>query len=53
MGNIQQRAGGVIIRVGGNSQETAVLVDQTSDGLVLEKDLSSTFNPVRISILHI
>jgi len=53
MGNIQQRAGGVTIRVGGNSQETAVLVDETSDGRILEKDLSSVSNPVRFLNLHI
>jgi len=53
MGNIQQRAGGVTIRVGGNSQETAVLVNQTSDGRILEKDPSGFSNPVRFSSLHI
>jgi len=39
-----------MIRIGGNSQETAVLVDQTSDSRVLEKD-SSTSNDVCFSTL--
>ena len=47
MANIQQRAGAVTIRVGGNSQETAVLVSQIPNGHILEKDLSSVSNPVR------
>lgn len=47
MGNIQQRAGRVVIRVGGNTQETAVLVDSTPDGRILEKDLTRISNPVR------
>jgi hypothetical protein len=47
MGNIQQRAGKVVIRVGGNTQETAVLVDSTPDGRILEKDLTRISNPVR------
>jgi hypothetical protein len=44
MANIQQRAGAVTIRVGGNSQEAAVLVNQTSDGQILKKDLLSIAN---------
>lgn len=47
MANIQQRAGRVVIRVGGNTQETAVLVDSTPDGKILEKDLTRISNPVR------
>ena len=39
-----------MIRIGGNSQGSAVLV-QTSDGRVLEKDLFSTSNPIRFSTL--
>lgn len=37
MANIQQRAGHVKVRIGGNTQETAVLVDSTPDGKVIEK----------------
>ncbi|KAF8994923.1 hypothetical protein BDQ17DRAFT_1430785 [Cyathus striatus] len=40
MANLQQRGGKVQVRVGGNTQETAVLVDSTPDGKILEKDLS-------------
>lgn len=36
MANIQQRAGHVKVRIGGNTQETAVLVDSTPDGKVIE-----------------
>ena len=43
MGNIQQRADHSCGR------ETAVLVDQTSNGLIPEKDLFSVANPVRFS----
>jgi len=48
MSNIQQRAGAVVVRVGGNTQETAVLVDSTPDGRILEKDHRGSSNPVRI-----
>jgi len=46
MANIQQRVGKVNVRVGGNTQETAVLVSQTPDGKILEKDTINTSNPV-------
>lgn len=51
MANIQQRAGRVNIRVGGNTQETAVLVDSTPDGRILEKDISGVSNPVRSAVI--
>ncbi|KAG6810056.1 hypothetical protein H0H92_013528 [Tricholoma furcatifolium] len=47
MANIQQRAGQVNIRVGGNTQETAVLVDSTPDGRILEKDINGASNPTQ------
>ncbi|KAF5376683.1 hypothetical protein D9615_007846 [Tricholomella constricta] len=47
MANIQQRAGRVNIRVGGNTQETAVLVDSTPDGRILEKDITGASNPTQ------
>lgn len=46
MANIKDRAGAVHIRVGGNTQETATLVDSLPDGLILEKDNEDTNNPV-------
>lgn len=46
MANLQQRSGEVLIRVGGNTQDTAVLVPSTPDGLILEKDLAGVTNPV-------
>jgi hypothetical protein len=47
MANIQERAGSVMVRVGGNTQEQATLVASTSDGRILEKDKKGSFNPVR------
>lgn len=46
MANLAQRAGGVQIRVGGNTQETATLVPSTPDGRILEKNLTGVSNPV-------
>ncbi|KAJ7671734.1 hypothetical protein B0H17DRAFT_1162094 [Mycena rosella] len=40
MANIQQRAGSVMIRVGGNTQESAKLVDELPDGRILAKNLT-------------
>ncbi|TFK36088.1 hypothetical protein BDQ12DRAFT_737177 [Crucibulum laeve] len=45
MANLQQRSGHVQIRVGGNTQETATLVDSIADGRILEKDIASASNP--------
>ncbi|KAG5640479.1 hypothetical protein DXG03_008374 [Asterophora parasitica] len=47
MANIQQRAGRVNIRVGGNTQETAVMVASTPDGRILEKDVNGASNPTQ------
>ncbi|KAF8816878.1 hypothetical protein BYT27DRAFT_7127069 [Phlegmacium glaucopus] len=47
MANLQQRSGAIDIRVGGNTQETAVLVPSTPDGRILEKDLSGVSNPTQ------
>ncbi|KJA16300.1 glycoside hydrolase family 79 protein [Hypholoma sublateritium FD-334 SS-4] len=41
MANLQQRTGRIHVRVGGNTQETATLVESTSDGKILEKDLTA------------
>jgi hypothetical protein len=51
MANLQQRGGQVLIRVGGNTQETAVLVPSTPDGLIIEKDHAGVTNPVRLFLL--
>lgn len=48
MGNLAKRGGKVQIRIGGNTQETAVLVDSLEDGKAIEKDKSRSYNPVRI-----
>ncbi|KAJ7117214.1 glycoside hydrolase family 79 protein [Mycena crocata] len=40
MANIQQRAGSVMVRVGGNTQEAATLVDTLDNGRILEKNLT-------------
>ena len=47
MSIIAERAGGVHIRVGGNTQETAYMVDSLPDGKILEKDKEDATNPVR------
>ena len=48
MSHVIERAGHVNIRVGGNTQETAVLVDSLADGKMLEKDKQASSNPVRL-----
>ncbi|KAJ7478241.1 hypothetical protein FB451DRAFT_1556993 [Mycena latifolia] len=40
MANLQQRAGSVMVRVGGNTQESATLVDALDNGRILEKNLT-------------
>ncbi|EDR09602.1 glycoside hydrolase family 79 protein [Laccaria bicolor S238N-H82] len=47
MANLAQRVGRVTIRVGGNTQETAVLVPSTPDGKILEKDIAGASNPTQ------
>lgn len=49
MSIMAQRAGQVVIRVGGNSQETATLVDSLADGKAIEKDKADSTNPVSTS----
>ena len=51
MANLQQRTGRINIRVGGNTQETATLVNSTADGRILEKDLQNVSNPVRATCI--
>ncbi|KAI9451263.1 hypothetical protein BJY52DRAFT_123356 [Lactarius psammicola] len=45
MGNIKQRAGWVQVRIGGNTQESAELVQSLPNGTILAKDLTNSFNP--------
>ncbi|KAF8644981.1 hypothetical protein AX16_008155 [Volvariella volvacea WC 439] len=47
MANLQQRSGHVLIRVGGNTQDFAVLVDSLPDGQMIEKDVSGVSNPTQ------
>ena len=53
MSIISQRAGRVNVRVGGNTQETATLVESLADGKALEKDKTDTTNPVRNALNHL
>lgn len=48
MANIAQRSGAVHIRVGGNTQERAALVDSLPNGRILMKDKTNVTNPVRL-----
>jgi len=47
LANLAKRAGTVRIRVGGNTQETAVLVPATESGRILEKDVDGLSNPTQ------
>lgn len=46
MSLLAERSGEVIIRVGGNTQDYATMVDSTSDGRVIEKQGIDPNNPV-------
>lgn len=46
MALIQQRAGRVHIRVGGNTQETATLVDSLPNNRIMQKEQTDMNNPV-------
>jgi hypothetical protein len=37
MANLEERAGGVVIRLGGNTQEYAAMVDSIPNGLTFSK----------------
>jgi hypothetical protein len=47
MANLKQRSGQVNIRVGGNTQEAAKLVDSLANGTILQKDKENTSNPTQ------
>ncbi len=46
MANLKKRGGRVNVRVGGNTQETAVLVDSLDGGRMIHKDVENVSNPV-------
>lgn len=46
MAQITERSGHVNVRVGGNSQDSATLVDSLPNGVVLMKDKGNTTSPV-------
>ncbi|KAH9976639.1 hypothetical protein BGW80DRAFT_1289584 [Lactifluus volemus] len=45
MANIKERAGSVQVRIGGNTQESAQLVQRLPNGTILAKDTSNISNP--------
>ena len=47
MSIIAEKAGAVHVRVGGNTQETAFVVDSLPDGGIIEKNKEDASNPVR------
>ncbi|TBU60021.1 hypothetical protein BD310DRAFT_357271 [Dichomitus squalens] len=49
LATVADRAGRVRIRVGGNTQETATLVDSLPDNEMIAKDKTDATNPVRCS----
>lgn len=53
MSNIAERAGEVHVRCGGNTQESAVMVESNPNGLMIDKDYSSVSGTVRHSCIHI
>ena len=50
MAYLKDRAGSVYIRVGGNTQESASLVDSLPNNAILSKDNADTDNPVRLHL---
>jgi hypothetical protein len=46
MSIVKERAGRVNIRIGGNSQEEAALVQSLADGKIIEKDQATISDPV-------
>jgi hypothetical protein len=46
LSNVAQRGGAVHVRVGGNTQEKAVVVPSLADGKILEKDYSAVSGTV-------
>lgn len=55
MANIQERAGSVLVRLGGNTQEYAVMVDALPDGHTIAKQkaaIQQTVRRVLLSLSH-
>ena len=52
MSNLVRRAGRVNVRVGGNTQETAVMVQNTTSGRLLQKDYNNTLGTVSRCFLN-
>ena len=52
MSLIVERAGSVHIRVGGNTQEDAYIVDSLADGKILEKGPKDPSVPVRLMLYN-
>ena len=50
MSLLAERSGEVHVRVGGNTQEFAYMVDSLEDGKFLEKNKEDARNPVRPSL---
>ncbi|KAF7980155.1 hypothetical protein HWV62_39611 [Athelia sp. TMB] len=51
MANIRDRCGAVHIRVGGNTQEFATMVDSLPDGAIISKEASDVNNPTKTPTL--
>ncbi|KAI0668268.1 hypothetical protein C8Q78DRAFT_1099695 [Trametes maxima] len=51
MALIAEKAGAVHVRVGGNTQETAFMVDSLPDGKVIEKNKEDVSNPTSTPVL--
>jgi len=49
MANLQERAGSVVVRLGGNTQEYAKMVDSLPDGNTFLKDMTDLQGTVRFS----
>ena len=49
MSLLADRAGQVVVRVGGNTQDYATLVPNTTDGRILEKESIDPNNPVSLT----
>lgn len=47
MANLQERAGSVVVRLGGNTQEYAKMVDSLPDGNTFLKDMTDLQGTVR------
>ena len=52
MSLLAERSGEVVIRVGGNTQDYATMVDSVPSGGILGKIQEDTANPVRKRSLH-